>query len=570
MSSKKGGKKGGRKSASAAGERYVHTHSPDGEFKSGEKAKLDETMIEVYEAKVRDLSDKLERYKNKCQTLVAENDALGKAQAKASHDKQDIVEFLNIKVGEHEKQINTMEEKAVQMDQEKADMIKQAQGNLDTAMAKAHKEIDSLQNQCSIYKAQLSDLHTFAARKDELEQQLQYLKGQLEEKERTFKDTVHNIERKVLQDKNLLKREMLQKVNEAVANFQRTTKRAIRENMVITSQLKKMSSKTMELIAENDSLKEKVNRLRTHNSLLVESELELAKKNQTYQRVIKTLVTNLKESDKMLEVAYDGTTVDENGVIIRHENSHGVKDGKDFYYVFSSGAATPQESDGGDDNRKHAAIVPNIVEACNTFDEMAEFWEANLEGSNDPVTLSMSEFIDRLHATLMEIAEFMRDEDKPTESGPAPDKEKTPTPEPTEDSPNAPTKETHALQQEPKRVRAPLKHLHPYMAPMKRRVADLKPVIAVLPGGPNRRPLSRADGTTEEKPYHEVAIQTMPLPFAPTTKAEYLLGEVRQWGAPAQSLPQKGLSYVARRYMTQPQALIASETPKQQGPPLRL
>ncbi|KAJ3182622.1 hypothetical protein HDU87_007960 [Geranomyces variabilis] len=454
--------------------------------------------------------------KNKCQTLVAENDALGKAQAKASHDKQDIVEFLNIKVGEHEKQINTMEEKAVQMDQEKADMVKQAQSNLDSAMAEAHKEIDSLQNQCSVYKAQLSDLHNFAARKVELEQQLIYLKGQLEAKERTFKDTVHNIERKVLQDKNMLKREMLQKVNEAVANFQRvadqqmaeTTKRAIRENMMITSQLKKMSSKTMELIAENDSLKEKVARLRTNNSLLVESELELAKKNQAHQR-----------SDQLLEVAYDGATVDENGIMVRHEDEPPTqKDGKDFYYVFSSGAATPQDPDEEEEEsaNRNTAIFPSIAEACNTFDEMAEFWEANQEGSEDPIAVSMTGFIDRLHGTLMEVAELMREGGGSTpDSGPAKEEDKPSASESNQDSTGS--AEDTNVSQEPKRLRAPLKHLHPYTAPMKRRIADLALVIAVLPGGAKRRPLSRADGTTEEKLRHEVAVQTLPLPFAPVS-----------------------------------------------------
>lgn len=55
-----------------------------------------------------------------------------------------------------------------------------------------------------------------------------------------------------------------------------------------------MSSKTMELIAENDLLKHKVGRLRMSNALLTESEQELAKKNQTHQRVIKLLVEKLK------------------------------------------------------------------------------------------------------------------------------------------------------------------------------------------------------------------------------------------------------------------------------------
>jgi hypothetical protein len=62
-----------------------------------------------------------------------------------------------------------------------------------------------------------------------------------------------------------------------------TTKRAIRENMAITSQLKKMSTKTMELLSENESLLATVAKLKMDNSLLVESERDLARKNQANQ-----------------------------------------------------------------------------------------------------------------------------------------------------------------------------------------------------------------------------------------------------------------------------------------------
>ncbi|KAJ3003620.1 hypothetical protein HKX48_001670, partial [Thoreauomyces humboldtii] len=366
--------------------------------------------------------------KVKCEVLVSENDGLGKAQAKASHDKQDIVEFLNIKVGEHEKHINGLEERAVQLEVEKQELAKRTQRDLDAAVGEGHKEIEALQQQCAVYKNQLSDLHIFAARKDELEQQLTYLKGQLDAKERTYKETVHNIERKVLQDKNLLKREMLQKVNEAVANFQRvadqqmaeTTKRAIRENMMITSQLKKMSGKTMELIAENDSLKQKVARLKMTNSVLTDSEQTLAKKNQTHQRVIKTLIEKLKgattrfdhvlpivqelissssdickilESDEMLEVAYEGVSVDGEGNIAYKDEERDLAP-NDRFHIF--GSDNNSSNDAGDtEHATPSSLMPNFVEVCNTFDEMAEFWETHQEASPDSTSESMSGFIDK-------------------------------------------------------------------------------------------------------------------------------------------------------------------------------
>ncbi|KAJ3213373.1 hypothetical protein HDU67_002955 [Dinochytrium kinnereticum] len=66
-----------------------------------------------------------------------------------------------------------------------------------------------------------------------------------------------------------------------------------------------MSAKTIDLLSENQTLSNKLAKLKVSNALLTESEGELAKKNQANQRVIKMLVDRLKESDEMLEIAYD-------------------------------------------------------------------------------------------------------------------------------------------------------------------------------------------------------------------------------------------------------------------------
>ncbi len=64
--------------------------------------------------------------------------------------------------------------------------------------------------------------------------------------------------------------------------------------MSITSQLRKMSIKTMEFVQENDMLFEKVKRLQIENSVLKDSEKLLAKRNMAHQKVIKMLVQKLK------------------------------------------------------------------------------------------------------------------------------------------------------------------------------------------------------------------------------------------------------------------------------------
>lgn len=86
---------------------------------------------------------------------------------------------------------------------------------------------------------------------------------------------------------------MILRVNTVAAEFRKvsnkqmadTTKRAIRENVSINSQLSKMSDKTMELIMENDEMKLKEKKNRQHINILEDNEKELMKKNATNQKV---------------------------------------------------------------------------------------------------------------------------------------------------------------------------------------------------------------------------------------------------------------------------------------------
>ena len=90
-----------------------------------------------------------------------------------------------------------------------------------------------------------------------------------------------------------LKKEMIQRVNQVAAEFRKvsnkqmaeTTKRTIRENVSINAQLSKMSDKTMELIQENDQLKQKEKEMKQHIDMLEFNEKELAKKNSSNQKV---------------------------------------------------------------------------------------------------------------------------------------------------------------------------------------------------------------------------------------------------------------------------------------------
>ena len=60
-------------------------------------------------------------------------------------------------------------------------------------------------------------------------QQIEHLELQLLVNEKKYQDTIHAMERKILQDKNQVKKEMIEKVNDVVMNFQKLSDRQMAE-----------------------------------------------------------------------------------------------------------------------------------------------------------------------------------------------------------------------------------------------------------------------------------------------------------------------------------------------------
>lgn len=87
---------------------------------------------------------------------------------------------------------------------------------------------------------------------------------------------------------------MVVKVNSVASEFRKvsdlqmadTTKRTIQENMAIGRQLNKMSDKTMELVKENDRLREREKEISRHLEIMEASERDITRKNISNQKVM--------------------------------------------------------------------------------------------------------------------------------------------------------------------------------------------------------------------------------------------------------------------------------------------
>ncbi|KAI9221774.1 hypothetical protein BC828DRAFT_380186 [Blastocladiella britannica] len=262
---------------------------------------MDPVMVEMYELKLKDLLDKLERAKEKQRALQVENETLLKAQTKSVSEKQDIVEFLRIELANHEHALADTEDRLHELEKDKLAQQRQHTDELEQNSHRAVEDRESLQQKLTKVSADLADLSEFRGRKDAMERDLSRLMEELSAKERSLRIETTALERKFLQDKHILKREMSSKVTDAVASFKRvadnqmaeTTKRAIRENLVATAQLRKLGAKAELLLVENEQLKSANTKLRIDADILREGQSELAKRNSGAYHLVRRLLAKL-------------------------------------------------------------------------------------------------------------------------------------------------------------------------------------------------------------------------------------------------------------------------------------
>ena len=122
-----------------------------------------------------------------------------------------------------------MEDKVKKLEEENKTLEHRSLHDIYTLKTNTSNEIENLTNICSKYKAELTELTSFAVIKSDMEKKLLMYEELLQTRENEHRASVHNLEKKVLQNKNQVKREMILKVNEAVSNFRRVADQQMAE-----------------------------------------------------------------------------------------------------------------------------------------------------------------------------------------------------------------------------------------------------------------------------------------------------------------------------------------------------
>ncbi|XP_053329342.1 cilia- and flagella-associated protein 157 isoform X1 [Spea bombifrons] len=288
---------------------------------------LNEQSKEFYQLQIRDLEDRLERYQKKWDEITAKESLVQAQYGQLASDKKEIVSFLKRTLNQRMDEIADLNEQLVGLQQAKDAEKDTYEAQLAHVRHEFQETKDRLTSENMLLAGKLASLEEFRVQKEELTAKFAALEEKLRKQEEDHKEMIYKLEKKGVLDKDRLKKEMVQRVNTVAAEFRRvsnnqmaeTTKRAIRENVSISSQLAKMSDKSMELIHENDCLKERVGELRKELEVLEESEQELVKTNLSNQKVIQMLKEKCQQQRELLDSS-EKTEQDLTDVQMKHQD----------------------------------------------------------------------------------------------------------------------------------------------------------------------------------------------------------------------------------------------------------
>ncbi|XP_027725600.1 cilia- and flagella-associated protein 157-like [Vombatus ursinus] len=261
---------------------------------------------EFYHIQIRDLENRLDRYKKKWDEFFQQDKVLQEEFNQLAHNKKEVVSFLKRTLNQRVDEIADLNSQ-LQGLQISKEMEKDA---FEAQLAQVRHEFQETKDQLTmeniILGGKLAALEEFQFQKADLLAKFSLLEDQLKKQQDDYKSYVCHMERKALMDKERLRKDIIHRINTVAAEFRRfsssqmaeTTKRAIRENVTVALDLAKINSGNLEQIKENDGLKESKVELCKQLALLERDEKTMVKNSLTHVKVIQLLSEKFQEQQR--------------------------------------------------------------------------------------------------------------------------------------------------------------------------------------------------------------------------------------------------------------------------------
>lgn len=255
------------------------------------------------------------RYQDFGDKLHVDNIKLEEELEQQKLNLRDINEFLTNELKARSLTTSAMEGKVMELYHQIDELQRRHEETMGKLRKDAERQIEALEGHIKDYERKARTAQEFLERKDYLEGELTQARETLEKKVKDYEQLLTDMDRQHIQDREKWKRETAQKIKETKIQMMKltdnqlemTTKRTIMENEQMSIELAYQSRQTEKLLHKNQTVMEENSDLRRQLELSRQTEEELAKRNNVYQKTIKSLLTKLKEQ---------GAAQEENGDLV--------------------------------------------------------------------------------------------------------------------------------------------------------------------------------------------------------------------------------------------------------------
>ncbi|XP_072289979.1 cilia- and flagella-associated protein 157 [Eucyclogobius newberryi] len=248
-------------------------------------------------AQIRFLSEKLERYEQKCEDLEAQKKDLNLKHVAREKEKADIVAFLKRSLLEKDEEADRLSERldSAQQDAQRQREEMQQQHKLQLDQLQHGADALTVDNQTLVEK--LMCVEQFLNDRDQLMAKLDALKKQLSRQEEAHTVELHNRDMQALTDKDKWEKTLESHVAGMEAEVQRlvnqrlpeTTSLALQQNKELKERFGQLSQHSQGLLGENTALKKSKTQLKLDVENLEQMLREVTRNNCIQKRVVQKL-----------------------------------------------------------------------------------------------------------------------------------------------------------------------------------------------------------------------------------------------------------------------------------------
>eukprot|EP01029_Cantina_marsupialis_P030770 TRINITY_DN84470_c0_g1_i1.p1 TRINITY_DN84470_c0_g1~~TRINITY_DN84470_c0_g1_i1.p1 ORF type:complete len:573 (+),score=178.30 TRINITY_DN84470_c0_g1_i1:151-1869(+) len=270
--------------------------------------------VDAYEViALKERNCRIEKDNENFQSKIKELEVKLEQQRK---DQADIYAYLHQKLDDNFDRISNLEQ---ELSETKAN-ASETKSNFESEIEQLNQEHDDT-NAESITKIEsleqrLLELDNFQKMKDTIEANMHRLDNELKEEKAAHEFTIQDMDRKLIQEKERLKKEMLIKIKETKQSLlamtedqlATTAKRTIMENEQMTTELQFQSKETKKLLTRNEKMMTENKNLRRQIRIHQQTEEELAKKTHHFEKMCWKFQTEVQMLQKHLGEVTQGNS----------------------------------------------------------------------------------------------------------------------------------------------------------------------------------------------------------------------------------------------------------------------